>query len=258
MCDSPRDLSLLRWASNQGLPRPPSFFPYPSRSACRLLPGFPILQSGIPRTGETARDLYNPLPDYCTNGLRWSGKIHFLSYHRGHTRLASNFPGDREAHVPKVMWCKMSSFCDDSTQEEYLRLQQPLGHRCGCCWEKQRQRWKPYTFPSALSSISFSFAVHTVGTNSRETYGCEGSHGTESREMWIQLEILEAPPRKLFVPTASSISNGKTSQRSAEVLPPLSAAGCISTGVLQEYRVCVSLGHKARPKQSYYCSAEQL
>lgn len=122
------------------------------------------------------------------------------------------------------MWCRMSSFFDDSTQEEYLRLQQPLGHRCGRCWGKQRQRWKPYIFPSALSSTSFSFAaVHTLGTNSRETYGCEGSHGTESREMWIQLEILEAPPRKLFVPTASSISNGKTSQRSAEVLPPLSA-----------------------------------
>lgn len=94
------------------------------------------------------------------------------------------------------------------------------------------------------SSLSLSCSAHLRNKLQRNIIGCEGSHGTESRETWIQLD--PGSSSQEVVPTASSISNGKTSQRSAEVFPPPFVAHCLSTGVLQEYKVFESLCHKTR------------
>lgn len=122
------------------------------------------------------------------------------------------------------------------------------------CQENYTKRWKSYTFPSLYFSLFCS--VHLRSKLQRNIIGCKGSHGTESREMWIQLD--PGSSSQEVVLTASSISNGKTAQRSAEVFPPPFAAHCLSTGVLQEYKVCASLCHKARQNQSGRCSAEHL
>lgn len=145
----------------------------------------------------------------------------------------------------------MPSYFDDSTQGRYLRMQQPPGDHCGCCQENYMQRWESHTFPSLYFSLFCS--VH-LRNKLQRNIGREGSHSTESREMWIQLD--RGSSSQEVVPTASSISNGKTAQRSAEVFPPPFAAHCLSTGVLQEYKVCASLCHKARQNQSDRRSAE--
>lgn len=63
------------------------------------------------------------------------------------------------------------------------------------------QRWKSHTFPSLYFSLFCS--VH-LRNKLQRNIGREGSHSTESREMWIQLDR-EAPPRKLSLQLLLSV-----------------------------------------------------